>query len=225
MTYRIAILPGDGVGTEILAEADKLLSALQSRFGLEIETEWADIGGAAVRASGDPLPAATLQLAREADAVLLGAVGGPDWDHEPRDRRPETGLLRIRSELELFANLRPAMLNPALADASTLKPDVVAGLDIMIVRELTGGIYFGEPRGIETNDEGVRRGFNTLVYDEREGVPSQSAYDMHVYLKRLGPGAPFDSVEEWEALAGRTLNRPAAVGAEDIRRFAWLSAS
>jgi 3-isopropylmalate dehydrogenase len=168
MTYRIAMLPGDGVGAEIVAEADKLLSALQSRFGLEIETEWAAIGGAAVRESGDPLPDGTLQLARDADAVLLGAVGGPEWDEEARERRPETGLLRIRRELGLFANLRPAMLNSALADASTLKPEVVAGLDLMIVRELTGGIYFGEPRGIERMEDGTRRGFNTLVYDERE---------------------------------------------------------
>jgi len=168
MTHKIALLPGDGVGPEIMAEAAKLLEALRTRFGLEIETEWADIGGAAVQAVGDPLPQDTLVLARAADAVLLGAVGGPEWDGEPRARRPETGLLRIRSELELFANLRPAMLNAALADASTLKPEVVAGLDIMIVRELTGGIYFGEPRGIETTASGVRRGFNTLVYAESE---------------------------------------------------------
>jgi len=168
MTHKIALLPGDGVGPEIMAEAAKLLEALRTDFGLEIETEWADIGGAAVQAVGDPLPQDTLALARAADAVLLGAVGGPEWDGEPRARRPETGLLRIRSELELFANLRPAMLNAALADASTLKPEVVAGLDIMIVRELTGGIYFGEPRGIETTASGVRRGFNTLVYAESE---------------------------------------------------------
>ncbi len=168
MTYRIALLPGDGVGTEIMAEAAKLLEALRTRFGLEVETERADIGGAAVDAAGDPLPAATLELARAADAVLLGAVGGPAWDEEPRERRPETGLLRIRRELGLFANLRPALLNAALADASTLKSDIVAGLDMMIVRELTGGIYFGQPRGIETTADGTRRGYNTMVYDEHE---------------------------------------------------------
>ena len=168
MTYRIAMLPGDGVGPEIVAEADKLLAALRARFGLEIETEWADIGGAAVDASGEPLPPATLELARAADAVLLGAVGGPKWDGEPRARRPETGLLAIRTELGLFANLRPALLNAALSGASTLRDEVVAGLDLMIVRELTGGIYFGEPRGIEQTGDGGRRGYNTMVYHEHE---------------------------------------------------------
>ena len=168
MTHRIAILPGDGVGTEIVAEAEKLLAALRERFGLRLETERADIGGAAVDAAGSPLPEPTLALARSADAVLLGAVGGPKWDDEPRERRPETGLLAIRSELELFANLRPALLYPELADASTLKPEYVAGLDLMIVRELTGGIYFGEPRGIDVLESGERRGYNTLVYSEHE---------------------------------------------------------
>lgn len=168
MSHHIALLPGDGVGTEIMAEAAKLLEALRDRFGLAVETEWADIGGAAVDVAGDPLPEATLLLARSADAVLLGAVGGPAWDDEPRERRPETGLLRIRRELGLFANLRPALLNAALADASTLKREIVAGLDLMIVRELTGGIYFGEPRGIETAADGTRRGYNTMAYDEHE---------------------------------------------------------
>jgi 3-isopropylmalate dehydrogenase len=168
MTHKIAVLPGDGVGTEIVAEAEKLLAALQDRYGLALELERGEIGGAAVDATGSPLPEATLALSRDADAVLLGAVGGPKWDNEPRDRRPETGLLAIRRELELFANLRPAILYPELADASSLRPELVAGLDIMIVRELTGGIYFGEPRGIETLDSGERRGYNTLVYRESE---------------------------------------------------------
>lgn len=168
MTHKIAVLPGDGVGTEIVAEAEKLLGALVDRFGLDVEIERGEIGGAAVDATGSPLPESTLALSRDADAVLLGAVGGPKWDNESRERRPETGLLGIRRELALFANLRPAILYPELAGASSLRPELVAGLDIMIVRELTGGIYFGEPRGIEALDSGERRGYNTLVYRESE---------------------------------------------------------
>jgi 3-isopropylmalate dehydrogenase len=168
MTQRIAILPGDGVGPEIVAEAEKLLGALNAEHGLDVETERALIGGAAVDASGDPLPGETLELARAADAVLLGAVGGPAWDHESRDRRPEKGLLEIRRELALFANLRPAILYRELAGASTLREEVVAGLDLMIVRELTGGIYFATPRGIETRPDGTRYGYNTLGYSEAE---------------------------------------------------------
>jgi 3-isopropylmalate dehydrogenase len=167
MTKRIAVLPGDGIGPEIMAEAEKVLDCLRRDYGLRIETERAPIGGAGFDAAGDPLPEATLRLACLADAVLLGAVGGPGYDTLPRDKRPERGLLRIRKELNLFANLRPALLYPELADASTLKPEVVAGLDIMIVRELTGDIYFGQPRGIETR-HGERVGFNTMIYSESE---------------------------------------------------------
>ena len=152
MTKKIAVLPGDGIGPEIVAEAVKVLECLRQDFGLNIETEQAPIGGAGYDAAGDPLPEATLQLARQADAVLLGAVGGLKYDSLPRDKRPERGLLRIRKALNLFANLRPALLYPELAGASSLKPEVVAGLDIMIVRELTGDIYFGQPRGIEQRD-------------------------------------------------------------------------
>ena len=167
MSKKIAVLPGDGIGPEIVAEAVKVLDSLRRDFGLKIETEQAPIGGAAYDAAGDPLPEATLNLAKQADAVLLGAVGGYQYDSLPRDKRPERGLLRIRKELNLFANLRPALLYPQLADASTLKPEVVAGLDIMIVRELTGDIYFGQPRGIEERG-GERVGFNTMVYTESE---------------------------------------------------------
>ncbi|WP_440995264.1 3-isopropylmalate dehydrogenase [Arhodomonas sp. SL1] len=167
MTKKILILPGDGIGPEIVAEAEKVLQALRADFGLDVETEQALIGGAATDAEGTSLPEQTLALARQADAVLLGAVGGPRWDALERHLRPERGLLAIRAELGLFGNLRPAILYPQLADASALKPEVVAGLDILIVRELTGGIYFGEPRGIDTVD-GVRRGYNTLVYSEPE---------------------------------------------------------
>ncbi len=164
---KIAVLPGDGIGPEIVAQAVKVLKALSSD-GVKIEMEEAPIGGAGYDAAGDPLPAATLQLAQDADAVLLGAVGGWNYDTLPRPMRPEQGLLRIRKELNLFANLRPALLYPELAGASSLKPEVVSGLDIMIVRELTGDIYFGQPRGIHTNANGEREGFNTMRYSESE---------------------------------------------------------
>jgi 3-isopropylmalate dehydrogenase len=163
MTKKICILPGDGIGPEITAEAVRVLEALN--LGFEMET--ALLGGAAVDATGDPYPEATRKLAGEADAVLLGAVGGPKWDALPREQRPERGLLGIRKHLNLFANLRPAVLYPELANASTLKPEIVAGLDILIVRELTGDIYFGQPRGIE-NRNGERFGFNTMHYSESE---------------------------------------------------------
>jgi 3-isopropylmalate dehydrogenase len=164
---KIAVLPGDGIGPEIVAEAEKVL-ALFRREGLPLETETAPIGGAGYDAAKHPLPEATLQLARAADAVLLGAVGGPRYDALPRALRPEQGILGIRKALGLFANLRPALLYPELAAASTLKPEVVAGLDLMIVRELTGDIYFGEPRGQRTNAAGDREGFDTMRYSAGE---------------------------------------------------------
>ncbi|OMG53726.1 3-isopropylmalate dehydrogenase [Azonexus hydrophilus] len=160
---KICVLPGDGIGPEITAEAVRVLNALDLQF----EMEEALLGGSAVDATGEPYPEATRKLAREADAVLLGAVGGPQWDSLPREKRPERGLLGIRKDLNLFANLRPAILYPELANASTLKPEVVAGLDILIVRELTGDIYFGQPRGIR-EENGERVGFNTMVYSESE---------------------------------------------------------
>jgi len=168
MTTKITILPGDGIGPEIIAEAEKILACLQADYGLSVEIEHAPVGGAGYEAAGKPLPDATLALAKAADAILLGSVGGPQWDGLERALRPEQGLLGLRAELELFANLRPAILYPQLAGASTLKPEVVSGLDIMIVRELTGGIYFGQPRGIRMRDDGQREGFNTLVYSESE---------------------------------------------------------
>ncbi|MBU3695354.1 3-isopropylmalate dehydrogenase [Dechloromonas sp.] len=160
---KICVLPGDGIGPEITAEAVRVLKAL----GLKFEMEEALLGGGAVDATGNPYPEATQKLAREADAVLLGAVGGPKWDALPREQRPERGLLGIRKDLNLFANLRPAILYPELANASTLKPEVVAGLDILIIRELTGDIYFGQPRGVR-EENGERVGFNTMVYSESE---------------------------------------------------------
>jgi 3-isopropylmalate dehydrogenase len=168
MTKKILVLPGDGIGPEIVAEATKLLNALRRDHSLDVVLEEAPVGGAGYDAAGHPLPEATLKLAREADAVLLGAVGGPKYDTLDWELRPERGLLGLRSELNLFANLRPAILYPQLASASALKPEIVGGLDIMILRELTGGAYFGKPRGIRTRDDGVREGFNTIIYDERE---------------------------------------------------------
>lgn len=162
---KIAVLPGDGIGPEIVAQAVKVLKALNLK---ELSLTEAPIGGAGYEATGDPLPDATLKLAKESDAVLLGAVGDWKYDKLERHLRPERGLLRIRKELNLFANLRPALLYPELADASTLKPEVVSGLDLMIIRELTGDIYFGQPRGISTLENGEREGINTMRYNESE---------------------------------------------------------
>jgi 3-isopropylmalate dehydrogenase len=167
MTKKIVVLSGDGIGPEIVAEVVKVLEKL-AQDGLDIELEYGLIGGAAYDETGTPLPEHTLEISKAADAVLLGAVGGYKWESLDISVRPEKGLLGIRSQLNLFANLRPAILYPQLADASTLKADVVAGLDLMIVRELTGGIYFGQPRGIRELDNGEKEGFNTLVYSESE---------------------------------------------------------
>jgi 3-isopropylmalate dehydrogenase len=164
---KIAILPGDGIGSEIVAEALKVLGRLRSD-GLSVETETAPIGGAGYDAAKQPLPEATLRVAQSADAVLLGAVGGPQYDALPRALRPEQGILGIRKALGLFANLRPATLYPELAGVSTLKTEVVAGLDLMIVRELTGDIYFGSPRGRRTNAAGETEGFDTMLYSTPE---------------------------------------------------------
>ena len=164
---KVAVLAGDGIGPEIVAQALKVLRTL-ARDGLRIELEEAPFGGAGYDAHGDPLPETTLKLARQADAVLCGAVGGPKYDTLPRAQRPEQGILRIRKELGLFANLRPAVLYPELVGASTLKPEVVSGLDLMIIRELTGDIYFGEPRGRRKNASGAREGFDTMHYSEPE---------------------------------------------------------
>ncbi len=168
MSKKIAVLPGDGIGVEIVAQAVKVLDCLNKDFGLDIEMEQGLVGGSAYDDSGSPLPETTLKLAKEADAVLLGAVGGYQWESLDIAVRPEKGLLGLRSELELFANLRPALLYPQLAHASTLKEEVVSGLDIMIVRELTGGIYFGQPRGIRVLENEEKQGFNTLIYKESE---------------------------------------------------------
>ena len=164
---RILVLAGDGIGPEVTAQARRVLDAAAKREGISLHYEEALIGGASIDAYGTPLSDEAIALARSSRAVLLGAVGGPRWDALPVDRRPEKGLLRIRKELGLFANLRPAAVFPALVDASTLKREVVEGIDLLVVRELTGGLYFGEPRG-QALVEGCREARNTMVYDERE---------------------------------------------------------
>jgi len=181
---KIAVLAGDGIGPEIVAQAVKVLRAL-ARDGLAVELEQEPFGGAGVDAHGDPLPHATLRLARAAEAVLCGAVGGPKYDTLPRPQRPEQGILRIRKELGLFANLRPAVLFPELVGASSLKPEVVSGLDIMIIRELTGDIYFGEPRGRRTNARGEREGYDTMLYSEPE-IRRIAEVGFQTALKRSG---------------------------------------
>ena len=168
MSKQVAVLAGDGIGKEIVAEAVKVIHLLQQKARLNLELKDALIGGSAIDATGKPLPDETLDLCKQSDAVLLGAVGGYKWESLDISIRPEKGLLGLRAGLDLFANLRPAILYPQLADSSTLKPEVVAGLDILIVRELTGGIYFGQPRGVRTLDNGERQGYNTLVYSESE---------------------------------------------------------
>jgi len=168
VTGKILVLPGDGIGPEIIAEAVKVIQALNNRHHLDLEIVQGLIGGSAYESTGTPLPDSTLETALDCDAVLLGAVGGPKWESIERVNRPERGLLAIRAGMGLYANLRPARLYPSLAEASTLRAEVVADLDILIVRELTGGIYFGQPRGIRKTAEGLREGYNTLVYNEAE---------------------------------------------------------
>ncbi len=168
MTYRIAVLPGDGIGQEVTPEAVRVLQAVAKGAGLGLEFETALVGGAAIDATGQPLPAATLALCRQAHAVLFGAVGGPKWDHLPQEQRAERGLLGLRKELDLYANLRPARCFPMLVDTSPLKRSVVEGTDLMVIRELTGGLYFGQPRGVERLPDGTARAVNTMVYTEAE---------------------------------------------------------
>jgi 3-isopropylmalate dehydrogenase len=166
--YRITLLPGDGIGPEIMAVAVDVLKVIAQQFDLHLEFQQALIGGAAIEATGEPLPTTTLELCRNSDAVLLAAIGGPQWDTLPAHLRPEQGLLSLRAGLNLFANLRPAKILPQLLDASSLKREVVEGVDIMVVRELTGGIYFGQPKGIFATETGEKRGVNTMAYTETE---------------------------------------------------------
>ena len=167
MKKKIAVFSGDGIGQEIVPEAIKVLNSIGERFGHSFECEYAQVGGAAIDAIGFPLPPDSLELAKKSDAVLLGAVGGPKWEGLEYERRPERALLGLREQLRLFANLRPAKIYSALIDASTLKPEVIDGIDVLVVRELTGGIYFGKPKGIEKTDTGYK-GINTEVYTTEE---------------------------------------------------------
>lgn len=167
-SYRITLLPGDGIGPEIMAVAVDVLKAVGRQMDLSFEFEEALIGGAAIDATGEPLPQVTLDTCKGSDAVLLAAIGGYKWDTLPRHQRPETGLLALRAGLGLFANLRPATILPQLVDASSLKREVVEGVDIMVVRELTGGIYFGTPKGLFETETGEKRGVNTMAYTDSE---------------------------------------------------------
>ena len=198
MGKHILILEGDGIGPEIVGEARKVLDLVNAKFDLGLTFENDHMGGCAIDAYGVPLADSTLEKARKADAILLGAVGGPKWDKLDRSIRPEKGLLKIRSQLGLYANLRPALLYPQLVDASSLKPEVVSGLDILIVRELAGGIYFGEPRGIRVLENGEREGYNTYKYSESEIVRiGRTAFEMA--RKRNGKVCSVDKANVLEA--------------------------
>jgi len=183
--YRLTLLPGDGIGPEIMSVAVQVLKVIAKKFNLEFELSEALVGGSAIQATGEPLPAETLQKCKDSDAVLLAAIGGYKWDNLPRQQRPETGLLGLRSGLELFANLRPATIVPQLIEASPLKQEIVQGVDIMVVRELTGGIYFGQPKGIFTDEKGAQRGFNTMVYSDWE-VDRIAKVALEIAAKRSG---------------------------------------
>lgn len=195
---KIYVLPGDGIGVEIIAEAQKVLRWASGRGGVALEMEEGLIGGSAYDATGTPLPEATVERAKGADAVLLGAVGGPKWEGLSYAVRPERGLLGIRKALDLYCNLRPAQVFPQLVDASTLKKEVVSGIDIMVVRELSSGIYFGEPKGVEVLPDGRKRGFNTLVYtsDEIERVARRA---FEIARKRSGRLCSVDKANVLEA--------------------------
>ncbi|OSI11773.1 3-isopropylmalate dehydrogenase [Neisseria canis] len=208
MTKQIAILPGDGIGPEITAQAVRVLDKLISD-GLDVQYQYAPLGGAAYDEYGHPYPEFTQKLCREADAVLLGAVGCPQYDNLDRPLRPERGLLAIRKDLNLFANLRPAILYKELANASTLKPEVVSGLDILIVRELTGDIYFGEPRGIRTLENGEREGFNTMKYSESEirriaKVSFEAAQKRNKKLCSVDKANVLETTELWKEIFTET---------------------
>ena len=184
-THKIALLGGDGIGQEVTPEGRRVLEVVGKATGVSFEFEQALIGGAAIDAAGEPLPPSTLRLCEESDAILFGAVGGPKWDHLPQEQKPERGLLGVRKELDLFANLRPARCFPMLVDASPLKRAVVEGTDIMVVRELTGGLYFGEPRGREEFADGGARAVNTMAYTSREiERVARAAFDVAMKRKK-----------------------------------------
>ncbi len=205
----IALFPGDGIGPEVVREAVKILQILGSKLGLKLSLKEAPVGGAGYDASGHPLPKESLELARQADAVLLGAVGGPKWEKLDFSLRPERALLGLRSSLGLYANLRPAKIFDALIESSTLKREVVEGLDIMVVRELTGGIYFGEPRGVQVMPDGKRKGINTLVYTEMEieriaRVAFEVARKRNKQVVSVDKANVLECTELWRQVTART---------------------
>jgi 3-isopropylmalate dehydrogenase len=202
-SYRIAVLPGDGIGPEVTGEAVRVLQAVGKHAGIRFEFEHALVGGAAIDATGGPLPPQTLALCRASRAILFGSVGGPKWDHLPQEQRAERGLLAIRKDLDLYANLRPATCFPMLVDASPLKRSVVEGTDIMVIRELTGGLYYGEPRGVEQFADGSARAVNTMVYTSRE-IERVARVGFEVARKRRRRLA---SVDKANVLAVSTLWR------------------
>ena len=211
-TKKILLLPGDGIGTEICNEAKKIINFFNANHNAKFETEEASIGGKAIDELKNPLPESTIKLAKEADSILLGAVGGPKWEAMSYELRPERGLLGIRKELELFANLRPAICFDELASSSSLKEELVKGLDIMIVRELTGGIYFGQPKGIEIDNEGRRKGFNTLVYHDYEvervaKVAFEIAQKRNNKLCSIDKANVLESTEMWREEVHKLHNR------------------
>jgi 3-isopropylmalate dehydrogenase len=183
--FKLTLLPGDGIGPEIMAVALDILQVIGKQYDLSFDFTEAPIGGAAIDATGEPLPQETLEICKGSDAVLLAAIGGYKWDNLPRHQRPETGLLGLRAGLDLFANLRPATIFPQLIDASSLKKEVVEGVDIMVVRELTGGVYFGEPKGIFTDEQGRQRGVNTMAYLDTE-VDRIAKIGFEIAQKRQG---------------------------------------
>jgi 3-isopropylmalate dehydrogenase len=211
MTHKIALLPGDGIGAEVTPEARRVLEVVGKATGSTFEFEGGLVGGAAIDATGGPLPEAALRVCRQADAILFGAVGGPKWDNLPQEARPERGLLRIRKELDLFANLRPAKCFPMLVDASPLKRSVVEGTDLMVIRELTGGLYFGEPRGREALPGGGERAVNTMSYTTREiERVVRAAFDVAMKRKKRLASVDKSNVLVVSQLWRDTVNRLAA---------------
>jgi 3-isopropylmalate dehydrogenase len=210
-THRIAVLAGDGIGQEVTPEAQRVLQVVAKATGASFEFEPGLVGGAAIDATGGPLPDATLRLCQQADAILFGAVGGPKWDSRPQETKPERGLLKIRKELDLFANLRPARCFPMLVDASPLKRSVVEGTDLMVVRELTGGLYYGEPRGREAWSDGGERAVNTMVYTTREiERVARAAFDVAMKRRRRLASVDKSNVLVVSQLWRDVVNRVAA---------------
>jgi 3-isopropylmalate dehydrogenase len=219
--HKIAVLAGDGIGLEVTPEAQKMLQIVGKATGASFEFEPALVGGSAIDATGEPLSDATLGLCEQSDAILFGAVGGPKWDKEPQERRPERGLLRLRKELDLFANLRPAKCFPMLVDASPLRREVVEGTDLMVIRELTGGLYFGEPRGREEFADGGARAINTMAYTTRE-IERVARVAFDVAMKRRKKLASVDKAnvlivsQLWREVVSRVADDYPAVQVEHV---------